>query len=508
MQLQKPNNHSWLSKNWIFWLILSYVIIDRVFTLVHFGFIFTDIDQVILWDAANDYSQGYFNEPFFYGQDYNFMLEAFLAAPLLWLDVPVNYALPIITTILAILPFVCASFFFKRLGKPFWSYSILLFLLLLPIEFNCLTTISRGFVQAGLFLPFLIYGFIYPQKEKYHIVLYISAAFCFILNSSSILIIVPVLIYVLSFNYKRLRFYLKAIAVVPVYLLSYWAKQFYVLNPERRVHYITGLEIDSETFVNSITSTDHFNYLFPIDSTWGYTYLLLILVFIVFACIRKKYKALLFLSALLALILLTFSIPKVQILYENAGVMFTRSRLYTVLPISFFLGIYLLLKDCYLQGKYLVLVPIFGLIALVCKNWTAESSYMQVANDSRFPMESSSNLMDRVKALNAPAQKYKVDLVLHENKIGWLRIFENYAFKSVNRIKNNEPESSSLEEDRRMWIPIENKVYKTILLNDVVIPPNSPLFDNVQYTKEGYVLLVNNTLPLLDFFKEIRRDEN
>lgn len=505
MQLRKSDNQNWISKNWIFWLMLSYVIIDRVFALVHFGFFYTDIDQVILWDAANDYAQGIFHEPFFYGQDYNFMLEAFLATPLLWLDIPVNYALPIITSFLALLPFVCTSIFFKRLGKPIWSYSILLFLLILPVEFNCLTTISRGFVQAGLFLPFLIYGLLYPKKEKFHIILYASAACCFVLNSSSILIIVPILLYIFSYNYTKIKFYLKALVVLPVYLLSYWAKQFYVLNPERQVHYMKGVEIDSETFVNSINSTDHFNYLFPIHSAWGYTYFLLIFVFIAFAIIRKKYRALLFFSALFAIILLTFSIPKVQVLYENAGVMFTRSRLYTVLPISFFLGVYLLLRESSLKKKYLILVPIIGLIVLVSKNWTAESSYQQVAIDSRFPMEESSKLMDRLIELNKLAQKYNIDLILHENKIGWLRIFENYAFKSVNRIQNDLPESASLEEDRRMWIPLENKVYKTILLNDVDLRKHPKFKNQIIYTSEGYVLLENNTLAFQDLIREIRK---
>ena len=52
--------------------------------LDQFGFRYVDDDQSIMWYGAVEMSQGRFHEPCFYGQNYNTMLEGFVAIPLLW----------------------------------------------------------------------------------------------------------------------------------------------------------------------------------------------------------------------------------------------------------------------------------------------------------------------------------------------------------------------------------------------------------------------------------------
>ena len=64
-----------------FLFMLGLLILDRLLILYYFGFRFTDIDEMIFWLGANDYARGVFHEPFFYGQNYNYMLEACLAVP-------------------------------------------------------------------------------------------------------------------------------------------------------------------------------------------------------------------------------------------------------------------------------------------------------------------------------------------------------------------------------------------------------------------------------------------
>ena len=79
--------------SWLFFIVfLVTLVIDRVITLIRFGFIYTDIDQTVMWNGAYDYSRGIFHEPFFYGQAYNYMLESLLA-------VPVNASTPVFTII-------------------------------------------------------------------------------------------------------------------------------------------------------------------------------------------------------------------------------------------------------------------------------------------------------------------------------------------------------------------------------------------------------------------------
>lgn len=71
-----------------FGLLLLLLLLDRLFLLVTFNFKFVGSDDLIFWQGANDYLHFRFHEPYFYGQNYNFMLEAVVAAPLRLLGVP------------------------------------------------------------------------------------------------------------------------------------------------------------------------------------------------------------------------------------------------------------------------------------------------------------------------------------------------------------------------------------------------------------------------------------
>jgi len=67
-----------------------------------------------MWHALKDFANGHFYEPRFYGQAYNTMLESLIAVPLFIAGIEANFALPIITSLLAIFPFVLISFFFYK----------------------------------------------------------------------------------------------------------------------------------------------------------------------------------------------------------------------------------------------------------------------------------------------------------------------------------------------------------------------------------------------------------
>src|SRR5690554_1879051 len=76
-----------------FYLLGILVFVNRFLILKLFNLEYVGSDDLIFWQAAVDYAQGIFHEPFFYGQDYNFALEAILAAPLINWGVPVDIAL-------------------------------------------------------------------------------------------------------------------------------------------------------------------------------------------------------------------------------------------------------------------------------------------------------------------------------------------------------------------------------------------------------------------------------
>ena len=54
---------------------------------------------------VKDYSHGIIHEPFFYGQDYNFPLEAWAAVPGYWAGLPPHIILPVISLLFSLTPF-------------------------------------------------------------------------------------------------------------------------------------------------------------------------------------------------------------------------------------------------------------------------------------------------------------------------------------------------------------------------------------------------------------------
>ena len=90
-------------------LCLCLLVADRWLILHQFGFRYVDDDQAIMWNGAEEMAHGRFHEPCFYGQRYNTMLEGLVAVPLLWSGVEHEVALPLMTGVLALLPFMICS---------------------------------------------------------------------------------------------------------------------------------------------------------------------------------------------------------------------------------------------------------------------------------------------------------------------------------------------------------------------------------------------------------------
>ena len=120
----------------------------KVFCVCVQGFQYTDSDQTVMWQAAMDMAGGDFHNLFWYGQTYSSNLESLLAVPLLWLKVPVYYALPIVSGLLSLLPVVLFADIAARNGRMMGAVFVLLFSLSFPAEHWQTAMLSRGFIQG------------------------------------------------------------------------------------------------------------------------------------------------------------------------------------------------------------------------------------------------------------------------------------------------------------------------------------------------------------------------
>lgn len=488
----------------LFLLFLCILLTDKIYGVIYFGFTYTDIDQVIMWNGAVDYSHGIFHEPFFYGQAYNYMLEAFLAVPLLWMNIPVYYALPIVTSAISLLPFIALGIILFRNKKYFWAYCSLLLPVLLPIEYNFLTTLSRGFIQAHFFVPFLFIPLFSPEKPRSVIILFVASALSFIANQSAIIIIIPIGLYVFTYHYRSIKFYLKALLMLPFLYLDHLAKQFYISHPERVVHKIEGLEIDSETFLNSISSTDHFDFLFPFFPYWGILYFACFsgLLGIAIYNFRTKKKSIIFICSGIVLILLTFTIPKVQEPFPvPASIFFTPSRLYLFLPILLLIAGIMVFKEIKNKSIWATVLVFIGVTTVFYKNNDIENKIEKITENTDFPIAKNEDIIQRVASIEELRKKHDLDLILNTTSLSWFFIFDAYAYYPLTQ--NSDVTSIIVNGDRRTWQFNSSKNGKNILLNGFNI--DSTLMHDINYTvlNIDQIIIHNNKQNVHELLKSM-----
>jgi hypothetical protein len=459
-------------KRILFGITLLLLLIDRSTSLYLFNFKYSDIDQLVMWNGAMNYSQGLFHEPYFYGQPYNYMLEALLAVPLILFKIPIYQALPVTTACMSIMPFVILAFLFYRKDAFFWSLTTLAIAIFLPIEYNFITSIPRGFVQAFVLLPILFFSVLYPTNKKYLLWTFLCAGACFILNQSSILVLVPVIVYIGSFHFRSTSFYYQFLWIVPFLIIDYFSKYYYTLHPEKVLLEISGMELDFDTFLHTLSNPSSFPYLLPFQISNIYVYLLGFSALCLIALRTKNRKAGVFSLASILILLVSFAIPKVQAEYPvpNAGVFFTVSRFYITLPIMLLLACYLTFSQYKVRLGIYISIPLLSIVCFWFKFSNIQTTVENTIHTTSFPVCSNKYLAHNVRSFEKVVQKHQVDLVVFAANPAWdwKNIYTAYAYSPLTFLNNNKTSSNviavNFTGDRRTWLYTEAQKCNRILV--------------------------------------------
>lgn len=234
------------SQRLTFWLLvlLSLIVHGLVFFLVNVRY--TDSDQAFMWAGVSDYASGVFMEPRFYGQDYNTFVEAVVALPFYLAGLPVYYSLPLATHVCSLLAFMIPAFYLYRRG---WLVRASLFLavpLCLPLAFDVMTGIPRGFVPGLLFTCFFVHSLHDPHNLRLLTLNSAMSVIGFFVNPNTLLLSAPVLFYLFLKNFRDPRYYLASSVILPVAAACYLLFDlFYDRHPEYVV-YSVNLEFSTE----------------------------------------------------------------------------------------------------------------------------------------------------------------------------------------------------------------------------------------------------------------------
>lgn len=352
----------------LFWALLALGALDRLGILTQFATVYAGIDDALIWSIAVDYGHGVFHEPFMYGQNYNLMLEALIGAPFVRFLDPWA-VLPVITSILALLPFWSTAFWCQREGYLLPALLFVLCPLLLPVEWGMLTSMPRGFV-SGLallsLLPWTLRMLSMPFRAFTVTFILSLAALC----SSNVLFPgVLFFLWLVTEDRRSGSFWLfSLLGVIPAAFFQWYGSTFFIQHPWDLVHPMDASDLSFHfgLLADGLAHLDlHFRQLFPLpdQAGWGLTIILLLALALLIRQWRWRPAGLL--ATTVILIVLALGITKVHDGCES--VFFPLSRMFLGLPLTATIAWAMVLRDQRVPGIALVLIGILSAVLVVVK---------------------------------------------------------------------------------------------------------------------------------------------
>lgn len=321
----------------------------RIFLLVDYCFKYVDKDTAIYWCATVDYANGFFPEPFFYGQNYGLMTEALLAVPLYWMHVPLWIAVPLVSMIVYTLPFIIiAASTWKR--DPLTSVLIMLIPCMLGLEYDLVTTAPRAFGGSYVLAvigSLLLIEFCNENTLKTQLIHGLGAFLIMlgaIANISSLTISSFSICFILIrkfFNGKSIKenfrtnnFMGSLIGLFLGAVLLFVLNGFYIFHPEYNVYGSTSLSPSLSNLAENLSEIkDLFASYSPADNLWFVFPIMLVLIFLFILVFRRKtcwqLSFLVIMSIIGTLLIMTTSKSRD---FDPTSYLYSAARLYVFFP--------------------------------------------------------------------------------------------------------------------------------------------------------------------------------
>ena len=240
-------------------LVLAALLADRLRLLTQFGFRYADEDQALLWYAAEEAFHGRFHEPCFFGQSYKTTMEGLLAVPLYALGVPLPYALPIVTSLLGLLPFVMVSILAWCRDQKKLAALLLLVPLVLPIPYAMVAAIPRGFVTGLACAAPAMLLFLTGRNPRHWFLAGLCGVLAITVNPNAVILLIAVGVFAILGRWRSLSFWGSMLAgaalgsVAPLGIAT-----FYSDNPAYDLHRHPPLEFKGTLWHQAIAKLDLF----------------------------------------------------------------------------------------------------------------------------------------------------------------------------------------------------------------------------------------------------------
>jgi hypothetical protein len=486
----------------IYLALLVLVIVFRYLVLSNFAFRFTDSDQSIMWLGLKNYSKGLFYEPRFYGQSYSTMLEALLGIPLYKLGIPAYKALPLVTSFLALFPYIIISWlvFLKR--SPKISFIILSLPLLLPAEYSLITSMPRGFVNGIFFSSLACIALFYPKSKGWFFMSSFLAVFAFTVNSNSVLLSLPVLVCLFLYNVRNKYYYIfTSTGLLLGFFIHFLIAWFYLLHPDYIVHKY-DMTYSIQKVLSSLGQLNmYFNQVTPFFWKAGFSVLIMFFIISAFLFWKKKFNEAVTVAFIPFLVVATLGISKVH--DGTPSVFFSYSRMYLALPVL--LGVSLSFFSDFIKSKlsYLFLLIPFSLFAYHVVNLDAAIKINTGPKINHMVgIATVQQILDDCNKLKTICRDHCVELVIVSHH--WSYDFFNYGCPACT---DSFPNTLRPENERRTWrlVAAKRSIFRTILIIDVQ-RDFATEFKSIKKlpSPDGFYLVEYNTMYTMDLLDSLR----
>lgn len=409
---------------------------------------------MIYWLGTKDYASGVVHEPFFYGQNYNVMLESFLAVPFYKLGVPIHIAVPLGTLIAANFSFIFFAFVLRKHAFHSLSFLFLLIPLTMPLGYDLISGLPRGFA-SGMFLLFpLVYPLLFPKQIGNHLLYTICSSLALIVNPNTLIVILPIGIFLWLKNVEKIRFYVTVcLAAIPALAIHQWIKAFYQSHPNYNVMQLIKLEFSGDLWLNAFGKLDKFfSDLTPI--LWFGNWLVILLIALFGIRLWRKGNRIEGFATLVGFgfILASLGINKVN---DDVGSIYLSSvRMFLVVPFLFSIILFWLWKDIKFTHNFHRLILQLAIFLVVVKLINLDGFIGTITQKKSQPpieIKEYGKLSEQCKEIDRVAYENKVDAILvvptWERQYAYFEYFSN----GCECLEMNLPPTLIAFGERRAW---------------------------------------------------------
>jgi hypothetical protein len=315
-----------------------------------FLFAYSDEDQTLMWHAANDLLHGNIPEPCFYGQSFNTCLEGYLAIPLILLHVPYWVAVPSVTIVLGLLPFLLIAWLAWWHGRPGLAALSLAIPLVLPVRYAMETGMPRGFITgiALAIVPCLLLAKATPVPTfkprarwrtpfRYFLIGLLSVA-ALTINPNCGLLLAGALGYAVATRWREAAFWLYASlgafvgALYPLFIFLF----YYKLHDDYRLYH-RDYQLDWNLYnvrwsLNNLKPSlgDFLPLGAPLSAT-AWVVAGCFAAILIYLLVTRRWSAVFATVAAVAFAVFSFGFKRVH--EGNASVFFAYSRMYLAVPV-------------------------------------------------------------------------------------------------------------------------------------------------------------------------------